>query len=159
MQKRNNTAILIVWLIVIFMFSNQGGETSTITSNNVSKNILSVYEKISSITYSKEEKEKIIESSITVVRKTAHVFEYFILGLLLINALKDYRKFDYRLLIYSIILCFIFAFLDEFHQLFIPNRTGRVVDTFIDSIGFISSTLIYYVLYFKLKKKKLIYSI
>lgn len=84
MQKRNNIAILIVWLIVIFMFSNQGGETSTITSNNVSKNILSVYEKISSKTYSKEEKEKIIESSITVVRKTAHVFEYFILGLLLL---------------------------------------------------------------------------
>ena len=153
MQKRNNIAILIVWLIVIFMFSNQGGETSTITSNNVSKNILSVYEKISSKMYSKEEKEKIIESSITVVRKTAHVFEYFILGLLLINALKDYRKFDYRLLIYSIILCFICAFFDEFHQLFIPNRTGRVVDTFIDSIGFISSTVIYYFLYSKLKKR------
>ena len=150
MQKRKNIAILVVWLIVIFMFSNQGGETSTITSNNVSKNILSVYEKISSKTYSKEEKEKIIESSITVVRKTAHVFEYFILGLLLINALKDYRKFDYRLLI--------FAFLDEFHQLFIPNRTGRVIDTFIDSIGFISSTIIYYFLYSKLKKKKLIHS-
>lgn len=154
MQKRNNIAILIVWLIVIFMFSNQGGETSTITSNNVSKNIFNIYEKISSKTYSKEEKEKIIESSITVVRKTAHVFEYFILGLLLINALKDYRKFDYRLLIYSIVLCFICAFFDEFHQLFIPNRTGRVVDTFIDSIGFISSTVIYYFLYSKLKEKK-----
>lgn len=150
MQKRNNIAILIVWLIVIFMFSNQDGATSTITSNNISKNIFNVYEKISSKTYSKKEKKKIIESNIAVVRKTAHVFEYFILGLLLINTLKDYRKFDYRLLIYSIILCSICAFLDEFHQLFIPNRTGKISDAFIDSIGFISSTIIYYFIYNKI---------
>ena len=30
---------------------------------------------------------------------------------------------------------FLYACSDEFHQLFIPDRTGRLLDVFIDMIG------------------------
>ena len=83
-----------------------------------------------------------------MIRKIAHVTEYFILGILVISLLYDFNINKKATI--SILICIIFATMDEFHQLFVDGRTGRFVDVIIDSIGFGVGILIYS----KIKKKK-----
>ena len=71
-----------------------------------------------------------------ILRKMAHVFEYFILTFFLRRAFKDTLNADvFRLFIYPVILSFLYAVSDEFHQLFVPGRNGCARDVLIDGIG------------------------
>lgn len=86
-----------------------------------------------------------------VLRKLAHISEYFILTLLLINALKQYRLSKRKIIIISFLLAFFYACSDEYHQTFIIAREGAIRDVLIDSVGiFLSSYL------FGRKKEKMI---
>ena len=71
-----------------------------------------------------------------LVRKGAHIFAYFVLGILAFNALwrVDLSKFKFnRPATLSIIVCALYAASDEFHQLFISGRSGEIRDIMIDS--------------------------
>jgi VanZ family protein len=71
-----------------------------------------------------------------IAKKTAHVIEYAILYLLIYRATKNTTKLKLRdIAIVSLLLLFVYAITDEFHQTFIPTRTGRLRDVFIDSGG------------------------
>jgi len=77
-----------------------------------------------------------------VLRKLAHISEYFVLTLLLINALNQYRLSKRKIVIISFALAFFYACSDEYHQTFIMAREGAVKDVLIDSAGiFLSSYL------------------
>lgn len=77
-----------------------------------------------------------------VLRKLAHISEYFVLTLLLINALKQYRLSKKKIVIFSILFAFFYACSDEYHQAFINAREGMMRDVFIDGIGiFLASYL------------------
>ena len=114
--------LLVIWLIIIFMFSNQTADKSTGVSDKF----------VSSITNILNIKNKDEEISI-IVRKTAHFMEYFILGILLFLNLRLYNL-DNKLII-GIIFCFIYAVSDEVHQIFIDGRTPKLLDIFIDTLG------------------------
>ncbi len=83
-----------------------------------------------------------------IVRKTAHFIEYFVLGILSLNCIKNYTK--NKIVIMSLIFCIICASLDEFHQVFVPGRAGALKDVLIDSLGALSGIILFY--YFKIKK-------
>ena len=71
-----------------------------------------------------------------LVRKGAHIFAYFVLGILTFNALwrVDFSKFKLKCpAMLSIIICALYATSDEFHQLFIIGRSGELRDIMIDS--------------------------
>lgn len=68
-----------------------------------------------------------------IVRKCAHIGEYFILGILVYNMFKYHDVKN--IVIISILICIIYACTDEIHQLFISDRTGKLIDVFIDSLG------------------------
>lgn len=96
------------------------------------------------------------ENNLFFVRKTAHIFEYFVLGILMLNVLRYYCKPSFKLVILSAMLCILYACTDEIHQLFVPGRTGKIIDVFIDSIGIIlGSCFFYLVLKIRLKKNRL----
>jgi VanZ family protein len=73
------------------------------------------------------------------------VVDYILIGLLVIviillkNKIIDYNK----LLLISMSICFIFACIDEYHQTFIPGRTGQFSDVLIDMIGVIFGCLLF----------------
>ena len=71
-----------------------------------------------------------------LVRKGAHIFAYFVLGILTFNALwrvdLSKLKFNYPVGL-SIIVCALYAVSDEFHQLFVSGRSGELRDIMIDS--------------------------
>ncbi len=72
-----------------------------------------------------------------VIRKLAHLTEYFILSLLLFRAFKGESIGDHgwRWAFSSILVVAIFAMTDEFHQMFVSSRTPSIVDVGIDTIG------------------------
>ncbi|MGL4981126.1 MAG: VanZ family protein [Fusobacteriaceae bacterium] len=68
-----------------------------------------------------------------IVRKTAHMTEYFLLTLSIYRYLLSIEK--ERIYIYSGLIAFLYACSDEFHQTFIPGRAGMFRDVLVDSVG------------------------
>lgn len=134
MKKIINIILLIIWVIVIFLLSNDNAVQSNDKSNGIAYFIAS--------------KINIMDTDTLkfVIRKIAHITEYFILGILLLNVLKDYYNINIKLVIITILFCFSYAISDEVHQLFIQNRSGKFSDVLIDTSGSILGTCIYYLL-------------
>ncbi|HUI25653.1 MAG TPA: VanZ family protein [Candidatus Kryptonia bacterium] len=82
----------------------------------------------------------------TVVRKTAHLAEFFVLGLLLYWASRRGRepRWQVRWMVQSLVIAAIYALLDELHQAFVPSRTPSLVDSGIDFAGAAISQLVPY---------------
>ena len=71
-----------------------------------------------------------------VIRKTAHLTEYFILGILLYQALRgDERGWNLKWALWAIAIAAAYASLDEFHQSFVPSRTSSPWDALLDTVG------------------------
>lgn len=74
-----------------------------------------------------------------ILRKIAHISEYFILTLFLFRAFKGTFKLSYKLLIvWSSVLSFLYVLSDEYHQTFVPTRSGNLEDVLIDTLGIIA---------------------
>lgn len=70
------------------------------------------------------------------VVKGWHFTEFAILLILLASVLRMWRKKNSTsIIITAMLLCIAFAISDEWHQSFIPNRYGTVMDVLIDSFG------------------------
>ena len=80
-----------------------------------------------------------IEDIHHLIRKCAHLTEYAILTLLLWRALhlskNNLPPWSWPKVGGTLLIVFIYAASDEFHQSFVPTRTARVSDVFIDSAG------------------------
>jgi VanZ family protein len=74
-----------------------------------------------------------------VIRKCGHLTEYAILALLLWRALhlskNNLPTWSWPKVGGTLLLVFIYAATDEFHQSFVPTRTALVSDVFIDTSG------------------------
>ncbi len=68
-------------------------------------------------------------------RKAAHIFLYFILILLLWLALLPLVRGGKRQVGLAAVLCALLAGLDEYHQTFIPGRSGELRDVCVDLAG------------------------
>ena len=71
-----------------------------------------------------------------ILRKIAHIVEYFIFTFLLYRAFKgSFNMSIFQLFIYPFTLSFLYAVSDEFHQSFVPGRSASIRDVLIDTIG------------------------
>lgn len=136
-------ALIIIWLFVIFSFSAQDSKKSSNTSDQV---IIKTAETIKREKLTEKEKEKLIDKYVFVVRKSAHFFLYFVLGILVFILAKDILGLTPASIIYTVIFCLIYACSDEIHQLFINGRAARLFDVFIDTCGSALSTFIIFTL-------------
>lgn len=128
------TTLLIIWMIVIFMFSNQNGKESKSVSDKVTSNVIDAVEVVTKDDVSDDKRNNIIKDSRFVVRKLAHFSLYFILGILSYLTISSYNISN-RVIVYSLLLCFLYACSDETHQMFSDGRTFRILDIFIDTMG------------------------
>ena len=144
---------VIVCMVTIFYFSSDNGEESTYKSDSV---ILRVSSFFGVEDLSKKEQQNLINTFVVPVRKSAHFTIYFILGIALISFLREFSIPVKKLLLLAIFLAFLYACSDEVHQLFIPGRTGRVLDVFIDTLGASFGVFLYYLL-FRKKLKEVCY--
>lgn len=123
MQKK----LLIIWMIVIFLFSSQPATNSQKLSD---KTTIKIVELIT--------KKEVTTPTLTtkkyryLIRKSAHFFLYFILGILIYINMK---KKSFKIILISIFLSMLYAVSDELHQIFVPGRGAQVKDVLIDTLG------------------------
>ncbi|HEU4710795.1 MAG TPA: VanZ family protein [Pyrinomonadaceae bacterium] len=79
-----------------------------------------------------------------VTRKLAHLSEYALLGILAARAFRGSPRawLRERWFLVSLSLIVVYALLDEYHQTFIPSRTGTIYDSLIDMTGGLTALLI-----------------
>lgn len=78
-----------------------------------------------------------------ILRKLAHMMEFGLLAYLIYRAFRQtwqLKQFD--LLAWSVILSFVYAGTDEYHQLFVPGRECHFSDVLIDGLGILVFVLI-----------------
>lgn len=144
--------LILVWMCIIFNFSAQDSNESLNTSNEV---IIKTAEVIKKEKLTEPEKKSLIKKFIVPVRKSAHFFLYFVLGILVFLFVSEYIRTQKKTILLTVIACFIYACTDEIHQLFSDGRTARILDVIIDTSGaFISSIICYFTYYIYKRIKK-----
>lgn len=129
MSKKISWAAVFLWMVCIFYFSHQPAYVSNDLSTTITEVIVEKIEMVAPhIDFD-------IGSFNHIVRKNAHFFLYFILGILTVNAFKKSGAFTYRKIGIALLVCVLFAVSDEIHQLFVPGRGSQVKDVLIDSSG------------------------
>ena len=122
--------LVIIWMVIIFMFSNQKATESTKLSDGL---ILKTVRIIEDITNKKFSDEEILNKFVKPVRKFAHFIIFMILGILVYSYIYDYGlKTTFFV---SIFICMGYACFDEIHQLFVDGRSAEVLDVLIDTAG------------------------
>ncbi|HAX72150.1 MAG TPA: teicoplanin resistance protein VanZ [Firmicutes bacterium] len=125
MNKKIKWLLVLIWMMVIFCFSQQSGQESSETSGLV-ESILNYFTFIPSSIFG-------IELQV-LIRKAAHFTEYFILYVLCFNLVKEYKPRAQSLYL-ALIIVFLYACSDEIHQAFIPGRACAFTDVLIDTAG------------------------
>ena len=135
-----NISLLLLCMISIFLFSSQDRDTSTNTSVETTKVI------VTSVKVDEEKADYIADNYFRVIRKSAHIIEFFCLGVLVINVIKDYKSINYKWLLLGLLFCMLYAISDEIHQLYVPGRSCEFKDMLIDTIGSGIGIIIYYLI-------------
>lgn len=145
---------LVLWMALIFSFSNQKDvDSSKVSDGFIDRTVVKIY-KIFNENITKEKENEIIEKYTYPIRKFAHYTLYFILGILSFLVVKDY-SINKKLIIYSLLICFLYACSDEFHQLFIIGRSASIKDVIIDTFGSFCSISIFYIFNKKISKRSI----
>lgn len=132
MKKIIYSILLILWLIVIFNFSNQNGVISGGNSSGIIYSTLNIIYNIFNI--SKDNIYEVLSIIHNPIRECAHVFEYFVLAFLTYKTLESFNIKENKYII-TILFCFLSASLDEIHQLFIVGRSFEYYDILMDTLG------------------------
>ena len=142
-------------LFLIFGFSAQDGESSGSLSFQISLFIVKLVSPLLPTVRSEDILFQRAELIHYFVRKAAHMTEYFLLALSLQLPLSAWfstrLKPKFRILV-GLAATILFAALDEFHQTFVPGRSGNFTDVCIDSIGAIIASLCLLIFYSFYKK-------
>lgn len=136
--------LCLLLLVAIFLFSSQSAETSHQISDWFLQSVLH----ISTLNYEGASLTPLLFG--LSIRKYAHIFLYFLLGICIFFVVSDYVELhtehfwrvDERRILWSKAgiafgICMIFAILDEIHQIFSVGRGVSAWDVLIDAIGFV----------------------
>ena len=148
LRKVIKFTLVICCMLIIFMFSSDSGTASSKKSDSV---IINLVEVISNKKVNNKDRDKYIEKYVFPVRKCAHFTIYLILGILVISLLSEYRILNFKIVLYTLLIVFLYACSDEFHQLFVSGRSSEIGDVLIDSSGGFIGSYLYYL--FRMKRK------
>lgn len=151
MNKNFIISILFVILCALFIFfmssmdiNESNGNSKTIIKDVVEKSVKTTNGLgITAKHPSKNKIQQVIEKWNYPLRKVAHASEYFIFTFLILLALKSSKVSGIKMFTIALIICFIYACTDEYHQTFINGRTGQFSDVLIDTLGGFISCLLY----------------
>lgn len=82
-----------------------------------------------------------------LLRKFAHIFEYFVLTLLIFQTVFKSKQNKKTALFLAAVSSLLYAISDEYHQTFVFGRSGNVTDVIIDSFGIFLAVLLILVLW------------
>lgn len=113
-------ALLVVWMAAIFAFSAQPGQGSSALSDALAAILQRLGLGIPT------------ELLTFLLRKAAHAFAYFVLGVLIFRLLQLSTLSRLSAALGSLAFVLVYAISDELHQVFVPGRSGEVRDVLID---------------------------
>lgn len=154
---------ILLWMYIIYSFSADTG----LESGTLSRYVTDIFNRIVEIIIGRNIKLMISATSYSLlelgIRKLAHMFIYFILCINIMLLLFTFPKINMIMrIIVSLIFCFGYACLDEFHQSFVAGRGASFKDTLIDSsgalLGIIAALILYcigYTIYHIYQKHKI----
>lgn len=135
-RLRNLAGILaLVWMCVIFAFSAQTREESSVVSEGLSYRMVNSTGFLLHLHLDEEQLREIAASIENFVRKGAHMTEYAILAILLFIWIGRWEIAVLHRSCAAVMAAAFYAGSDEFHQLFVAGRAGRISDVLIDSAG------------------------
>lgn len=129
--------LVVVWMIVIFCFSAQPGEKSADLSGSISYLFMQVWNWMFRLGWNEAEILEMTAIWDFPIRKLAHMTEFGILAVLLFGAIKYYTQINTMKKRYlcAWLAAVVYAASDEFHQLFVPDRSGNLFDICVDAFG------------------------
>lgn len=131
--------LILINFITIFGFSEQNGEQSTGLSRSITLSVLNTFGDYNEPLT--EEQETQVLNVEHIIRKLAHFTIYTILGILLMSLAETFDFTNKKRLLLSVLIGFLYASLDEFHQSYTPGRTPLFIDVIIDTLGVIVGSL------------------
>ncbi len=138
----------LVWAVVISGFS-----TGAFTADNTSHFIIPILR-----FFLPHAAPETLDFLHHIIRKCAHLTEYFILSMLILRGIRAGEKgMHLRWVLVTILIVACYAALDEYHQSFVPGRTAAVGDVLIDTSGGIAAQIVasLFVLLGKAREKRL----
>jgi len=134
MKKHLWTILLIIWISFIFLNSFQTGAQSSQASGIFTNFFTNLFLKIG---WSVNQ-----ETLSMLIRKGAHMFEFFVLALLF--CLQYFRKHPLqKTLEKALISSIVVAVVDELIQLSVPGRVGTIIDVTIDNVGIVFALVLF----------------
>ena len=124
----------LILMVIIFVLSNFPAADSDQQSGLIVNTLTTIFPDL-----------EMVKPLVTIVRKMAHFIEYALLGFFTARAFKLSKKSSW----WSILFCVIYAATDEFHQTFIPGRSGELRDVLVDTAGATVGTVIYILIHKK----------
>lgn len=138
-----SVTLVIVWMLLIFTFSNKTGENSK-SKSDIIVNYISDVLKI------EEENREVLTFP---VRKCAHFFVYFVLALLVSICLYTFNIKLKNIILIASLICFIYACSDEIHQYFVKNRSAKISDVLLDSSASFIGAYVYFLIHRRIYEK------
>ena len=120
------------WYAVIFAFSAQTGEESGELSGAIVHGSVGLMGELGALFRTDWDALQLLS---LLVRKGAHMGVFFILTGLLFLGFRKLWTDRKACMTWAMGLCAVLAALDEFHQLFVPGRDGKLSDVLIDTCG------------------------
>lgn len=131
----------LIWMAFIFSFSSRSGDVSSQDSNHVGMIIGEVF--VPGFEQWNDTKQDDFADAIDhPIRKTAHAMEYAVLGFLTAGIFADQKNLGKLRIFIPWLIAAGYAATDEFHQLFVPGRSGQISDVLLDSAGALSGVWI-----------------
>ncbi len=138
----------LAWMALIFLFSAMPSDSSTRQSSTLADMLVSVAGRFLFL----DQTARVLLSARLepVLRKLAHMTEYAVLFILWRHALRSLGNTLKKASFVSALICILYAASDELHQLFVPGRSGMVMDVGIDSLG----VFIAFIILFLMERKR-----
>lgn len=147
-------AAVVVWMVVIFLFSGQNGQTSAGMSGGIIEAVAKFFNPDFE-NLSLTAQGGIIASWQFFVRKCAHFLEYMVLGVLTANAFNT-LKLNMKIKVFApLAVTILYAISDEVHQYFVPDRACRLFDICVDSVGGVVGITVFFLGALLIKKSKI----
>lgn len=127
-------ALLVLWCVLIFALSAEPANKSSNTSGELTRAVFSVfYPNFNEMGV--EAQNAIISEASFIIRKTAHLSLYLILGVLSFLNIAAYNIPFALKPVLSLVFSSAYSISDEIHQRFVPGRSCELRDVLIDISG------------------------
>lgn len=136
--------LILLWLVLIFILSDQPAVQSKGFSEKVTQAIIGAIAWITHVEIDTTKINGLVTEFHHLVRKFAHGWIYFVLGMLVIATFCKTGIKSVRSYVFAILFCFSYAAMDEIHQTFVSGRGGQLSDVLIDTTGAIFGIGLYW---------------